>query len=262
MAAEALFSVSGNVATITLNRPKRGNSLTPGMSQIIIQSLKTVESDPTIGVVVLTGNGKYFCTGMDLGPDAQAKINDGIKNGDDSMFELWESFRNCTKPIIAKVNGPVMGGGIGLLFLTDIRIVSSKAYLWFAEVKRGIAPALISAYIVPQIGQFLALNWMMTGKRIPVKRAYDLGIISEVVEPEQLNEATDKMIKELLGNGPQAMKWVKELVKHEVSNGHESNKKKAQEIFGKMMKSPEAMHGISSFIQRKKPDWSSFRSKL
>lgn len=116
-------------------------------------------------VVVLTGAGKYFCTGMDLGSANQESLQQQIDQGTagHAFLRILSQIRDFKKPIIARVNGPVMGGGCGVLFATDLRVMLQNSFLAFPEVKRGIVPALISAFIVPQMGLYRTKQYMLTG---------------------------------------------------------------------------------------------------
>jgi 1,4-dihydroxy-2-naphthoyl-CoA synthase len=153
---EVKVSVANHVATITLFRPHRGNSITPSMGKEVLDALTRIEESREIHVLILTGSGSVFCTGMDL--------SGARDNSDFDASAFFERLKSFPKPIVCQVNGPAMGGGMGLVFVTDIRISLKKAHFSFPEVKRGVIPALISSYIVPQLGPYLSTQYMLTGR--------------------------------------------------------------------------------------------------
>lgn len=115
------LSVENNVATITLYRPSRGNAITPVMFGLLVSSLESLRDNPQVRVIVLTASGKYFCTGMDLGAANQKDMQGKAKAGATDVAAVFEVLRNYPKPIVARINGPALGGGWGVLFSTDIR---------------------------------------------------------------------------------------------------------------------------------------------
>ncbi|KAJ3075193.1 hypothetical protein HDU98_008919 [Podochytrium sp. JEL0797] len=137
-------STTGPVLTLSLNNPKRANALTSQMCNQLLEALDAAEKDPSVRVVVLTGEGKYFSAGMDL-----ARASDGSNAPFDAAMAVFRRIKDFPKPTIGRVNGPALGGGVGLLFSTDIRIAVDHAFIQLAEVKRGLIPAIISLVIVP-----------------------------------------------------------------------------------------------------------------
>eukprot|EP01098_Paradermamoeba_levis_P002645 TRINITY_DN1306_c0_g1_i1.p1 TRINITY_DN1306_c0_g1~~TRINITY_DN1306_c0_g1_i1.p1 ORF type:complete len:302 (+),score=86.04 TRINITY_DN1306_c0_g1_i1:91-906(+) len=257
----------GPVAVLTLSRPEKGNAISLDMGAEIKTFIHEVEEDPGIRVLVVTGQGKYFCTGMDLSSSNQETLSQNLHSGDaaHSSYLLFETLKRFSKPIIAKINGPVLAGGLGVMFVADIRIATTDSFFCFAEVKRGIVPALISTYIIPQMGLYQAKKFMLTGERIPSKKALEIGMISEVAEnEEQLEKLTNHYLNELLSGGPTAMRKIKELSHYVSCHTHEENVEFAKKIFTQTVHSEEASYGISCFIQKTKPDWSQFaiKSKL
>lgn len=139
-----------------------------------------------------------------------------------------------------------------------MRKIQTNVYA-HTQVKRGIVPALISAYIAPQIGSFHAKQLMLTGKKITARQAYDLGFLTCVAESdEELDKLTKEYADELLTSAPGAMAVIKNTVDYVCSHGHEENVAHVQKVFGQTVHSPEALYGMSCFVQKKKPDWTEF----
>ena len=127
---EVLLDLNDYVATITLNRPKKGNSITTTMGNLLLKILQELKNNNKARIIIITGSGKYFCTGMDLSNKSNEKKLDPKL--------LFQTLVHYPKPIISKINGPALGGGFGIVFCSDIRIVDENAYFAFSEVKRGL----------------------------------------------------------------------------------------------------------------------------
>ncbi|KAH8548573.1 ClpP/crotonase-like domain-containing protein [Umbelopsis sp. PMI_123] len=255
---EILLTVDKHVATITLNRPKRGNALTAKLNTQLFSSLQKVEADDNIRILILTGAGKYFCTGMDLGGGGPNQSPDiAVEKG----MELFDYIYRFPKPVIARINGPALGGGVGFVFACNIRIATKSSYIALTEVKRGLIPAMISQYIVPEVGQFKANEYMLTGRRVYAQECLQQNCFSVVVEEDQLDQAVQRYVDMFEESAPGAMRDIKELVRVVGGKGTSDIKSQQDHIkkaFVKMMNSPEAAYGIMSFTQKKKPDWNDF----
>ncbi|KAG0237692.1 ClpP/crotonase-like domain-containing protein [Mortierella sp. GBAus27b] len=256
---EVGFAKAGGIGTITLNRPKRGNALTGPLVNRFLELLNAAIDDPEVRIIVVEGKGKYFCTGMDLTPqDDTPSASDPVA----STQSMFTTLLRCPKPTIARVNGPALGGGVGIVFACDFRIVRSSAYFSMPEVYRGLIPALISEVIVPQLGPFKSKQYMLSGERVSAAEALRIGFVTAVVD--ETDEALDNKIREyvnlLLQSGPGAMRDVKNLVDAVDQRGGDptATASYVRGAFEKMIGSDEAAHGIGAFASREKPDWTSF----
>ena len=248
-------------AKIVFNRATRGNSITPQMGLEIKEAISLAEKNLKVRAIILTGAGKFFCTGMDLGASNQNQLEADLQTGSaaQNSIELFESIKRCTKPTIALINGPIYGGGCGIFFVCDIRIAVENSFLCFAEVKRGLVPALISAYIVPQLGEYLSNVYMMTGMKLYAKDLFQRGLISRIVaQPSDLENESKEFIKEIRGCGIGAVSATKENVQFCASHPFSESKIHVQSVFSKFIHSEEAMYGLSCFMQKTQPDWQSF----
>lgn len=257
--SQILVNISNNVATLTLNRPKRGNSLTPQMNDEILEVLPKLAVNPEVRVLVLTGAGKYFCTGMDLsgggGLDPET-----VKAGFAKGLLVFDAFYRFPKPVIAKINGPCYGGGVGLVFTTDIRVAVNDAFFSLTEVKRGIIPAIISQYIVPEIGVQRSKEYMLTGRKVTVQEA-DF-ISKKVNDHQELEKEVQSYVDSLVDSAPGAMSNIKRLVDgvyHGASQGRINDiRNHVRDAYLEMMQSDESVFGISAFLSKEKPDWNQF----
>ncbi|KAI9022712.1 enoyl-CoA hydratase [Phycomyces nitens] len=245
--AHILSSVHKGVATITLNRPHHGNALTIQMNQTILGLLPVFANDPAVRVLVITGAGPYFCTGMDLGA--------ALKGNQESFqeFDIFHALYTFPKPVIARINGPCLGGGVGLVFVADIRIAIDQAYFALTEVKRGLVPAIISQYLVPELGSLSAREYMLTGRRISTAEAR---FLSAVVPLDDLDSKVQSYCTMLISSAPQASATIKQLIRT-VTTSTDNDKLRVHlgTIYANMIKSDEAQYGIQAFINKRIPDW-------
>lgn len=261
---DVLVKVENYIGHITLNRTERANSITPSMVQSLSTTFDEFSKNEKVRVIVLSGSGKYFCSGMDLGFKNQQQLQSQLASGEaaNAALSLFNKIRKCPKPVISKINGPAIGGGFGIVFCTDVRIVLESATFSFAEVKSGLVPALISSFIVPQMSSYLAKELMITGRKITAQEAFKLGLVTAVAKNvEELNNLTEAYVKECLGNASGAMATVKQLVQYLVDHNEHENEDYVKTVFNKMF-NKEALYGITCTAAQKKPDWNTFASKL
>eukprot|EP01116_Phalansterium_solitarium_P022548 TRINITY_DN7486_c0_g1_i1.p1 TRINITY_DN7486_c0_g1~~TRINITY_DN7486_c0_g1_i1.p1 ORF type:complete len:269 (-),score=58.79 TRINITY_DN7486_c0_g1_i1:144-950(-) len=264
--SEILVDIASHVATVTLNRPTRGNAVTPTMTRELMTAFEKLSADSSVRVIVLTGSGKFFCTGMDLSATSKASSSTGGQPKASSPLELFETIFNCPKPVICQLNGPALGGGAGLVFVCDLRVALRSASLAFPEVKRGIVPALISAYVVPQLGPVRSMRYFLTGQAMSAGELHAIGVVSALADDAAaLATATSHCVDLLLDSGPAAMATIKWLVHRVALSAHQDNKAYVQQVFADMMQSDEAAYGFAQFLQKQKPNWTEFyasKSKL
>ncbi|KAI8069596.1 enoyl-CoA hydratase/isomerase [Gongronella butleri] len=256
---QILLDIKNHVATVTLNRPKRGNAFTEVMTQALFDELPKLAADPNVRVLVLTGAGKYFCTGMDLSLNRGGADPDSLKKGFVKALQAFDMLYRFPKPVIARVNGPAFGGGVGLLFTADIRVAVDDAFFALTEVKRGLIPAIISQYIVPEVGAHKAREYMLTGRKVS---AAESTFLDRKVPAAQLDQAVQHYVDMLVDSAPGAMANIKRLV-HDVAGHADAEKdKRVQAVVERgylhMMQSDEAVFGITAFMNKQKPDWNQF----
>src|SRR5271170_2677808 len=239
-----LVSRSPSAATITLNNPQKGNVLTASMVQHLRTTMSSLSLDPTVQTIVLTNTGKYFCTGMDLsssGPATSGTTKAQLAN----LLSTFECVNTCPKTTIALVNGGCFGGGVGLAFCCDIRIVvGANQKFTLSEVKRGLVPATISKYVVREWGPALAREAMITGRPILASELLQKHVIHELVETdEEGQQKVDQYTTLMKSSAPRAVSQVKDLVNAVAERKGESAA--IERIFIDMMRpSDEAKHGI------------------
>ncbi|KAN0091871.1 3-hydroxy-3-methylglutaryl-coenzyme A lyase/3-methylglutaconyl-coenzyme A hydratase [Hyaloscypha variabilis] len=248
---------SANVE-ICLTRGENGNALTQSLIQGLIKLFETFSGDGTVSRIILRGEGKYFCTGMDL--------KGTISNQEQFLLlrALFHSIDECPKTTIAVINGPCFGGGVGLAFVCDIRLAVSKATFTLSEVRLGLCPATISKYIVREWGFSYARTAMLTARQITASELAGLQVIQDVATDEaSLDTTLDIMLEELRFAAPEASRLSKELVK--VAYADAGGKQQARVIkssFDRMMgPGSEHSHARSEFKRGvRKIDWETINS--
>jgi hydroxymethylglutaryl-CoA lyase len=229
----------------------------------IIELFENAASDKTITRIALTARGKFFCTGMDLGPNTTVARDNKTSNDQfDRFTQLFEAISKAPQVTIAAVNGPAFGGGVGLAFACDIRIGTANANFTLSEVKLGLAPATISKYVIKEWGSAFTREAMLSGRPVPFSQLLSLGLVARLVEEKKgLDKALDQYLLQLRAAAPRASTLVKDLVrasKHGTTK--EAQAASIKRIFKEMM-SPgaESTHGLREFqAGRRDINWDAF----
>jgi len=244
------------ICTITINRPDKHNAFDDKLIKLFIDTLKKIEKDKKVRIVILTGAGDTFSSGADLSW-MQSMINFDKKNNiKDAMqlAELMHTLYSLGKPTIARVNGSAFGGALGLITCCDFAIASTKAMFAFTEVKLGIVPAIISPYIVNAIGSRLANQLFLSAEIIAIDEAIEFGLIDEAVDSKYLDKTIAAYIDQLLVGGPEAQKECKKLTR-KLSNIPDDINQYTTELIAKVRTSKEGQEGLNAFLEKRKPKW-------
>lgn len=243
-----IYNVNQGVATLTLNRPENKNALSAELVNQLAAGLERAAEDDSARVIVLTNNGNTFCAGADL--------KAGV--GDKPLFtlvDLFQLMQSSPKPVVGRIAGHCMGGGVGLAAACDISIADQGILFGFTEVRIGVAPAIISVVCLPKMRRADAMELFLSGERVSAERAADVGLINySVVDTsldDKLNEITDKLVR----GGPNALAASKTLVYKVPDTSTEEAFSWTAELSAKLFQSEEAKEGISAFRARKEPSW-------
>jgi methylglutaconyl-CoA hydratase len=241
------------VCTLTLNRPQRHNAFDDKLINLLLQALEQIERDSAVRVVVLTGTGKSFSSGADLEwMRGMAKYDEQTNRHDAArVAKLMETLNNLSKPTVAHVNGPAFAGAVGLIACCDIVIASERAEFAITEVRLGLAPAVISPYVIAAISARQARRLFLTAERISSEEARRLGLVHEVVTDEALPEAVERTVDFLLKAGPNALTECKRLVLRLTRRQAEDT----SELIARLRVSPEGQEGMTAFFEKRKPNW-------
>lgn len=248
----------GKIAKVFLNRPELHNAMNEKLMKELTNCFKDLSQNENIRVIVLTGEGKSFCAGADLNWMKKMVNYSKEENIEDSklLTELYESIYNCSKPVIAHVNGHAFGGGIGLFAACDIVIAVEGCKFAFSEVKLGIIPAVISTYVGRRISISTMKRLFLTGERFDSEYAKEIGLVDYVVAKEDVNSEIKRYAEMLFSSGPNAIKEVKILLDKYEKTGIEEYKKFTIEKISELRVSEEGQEGINAFLEKRKTSWS------
>ena len=257
-----LVESNHGVKTITLNRPEKRNALSPDLIDELTQVLdETSKCD--CGVVILTGAGSAFCAGLDLEhlETMHARTVEEHRRDSENMARVLRSLYEFPKPIIAAVNGPAIAGGMGLAILCDFTYASPDARFGFTEVRVGFVPAIVASFLVRQVGEKRTRELLLSGRILKAEEACRMGLVSRVVQPEELMGEANAMARSLLQNSPEAMRAVKHLIVTHSANQLDEEIEDAIATNSQQRSSEDFCEGVRSFLEHRRPDWPSMREK-
>ena len=251
---------NGAVARVTLARPEKRNAFDASL----IAELRTAfaalerESPTELRAVVLAGEGEMFCAGADIDWMRAAMALDVEGNEQDAMAmaDMFETIDTCPVPVITRVQGAALGGGMGLCAVSDLVIAESGARFGFTETRLGILPAVISPFVIAKIGESHARALFPGGRRFDALRAQRIGLVHEVVEGEAaLDAAIESALADIMASGPTAVRAAKSIVREVRGLGHGSSKWHTARVIARQRTSAEAQEGFAAFTCRRKPAW-------
>jgi methylglutaconyl-CoA hydratase len=255
---EEAQSEAGRILTITLNRPERRNALTSAMMHELTLALREAE-DSRCGIVVLRGAGEHFCSGLDLS-ELRAMAGRSLEQHRlDSMniAELFRTLYSLSLPSIAEVRGFALAGGMGLATLCDFTLASEDARFGYTEVKIGFVPAIVSSFLLLQVGEKQARDLLLTGRIIDAAEAHALGLLTKVVPAADLDAAISGLSASLLANSPVAMRATKHLLHRQEIEQLSRNIRAAVHTNAELRVTDDFREGIAAFLEKRKPVWPS-----
>ncbi|GIZ39521.1 hypothetical protein CKM354_000290200 [Cercospora kikuchii] len=245
---------------ITLTRPSKGNSMTPSMLANLTRLYQNLSNDRTVFTIALAAEGKFFCTGMDFSGDTDRTSAEGDFYG--KVRDLFAAIENSPQTTIAVVDGPAFGGGVGLTFACDARIVSKKAKWTLSEIKLGLQPAVISRFMPREWGFSFCREAMLSGREVSPEELQRIGAVHQVVEDsEKLNDVLEVYLDKLQNCGPESGAKIKGLISAawRDAGGQEQDRKIEEAFLTMMTPGSEGEHGISQFQKKiRKVDWRAF----
>jgi len=248
------------IATLTLNRPQALNALSSEMGRELREAILEVESDFESRVMVLTGTGRAFCAGEDVkerpADSVEVKTRQTplvkLAGGPRGLMQFAAAFRGMAKPTIAAVNGFAVGQGLSIALACDIRIASEEAQFGAIWTRRGIPPESAGAYLLTQlVGPAKACELMFTGKMLGAREAKEIGMVNEVVPPDQLQAATYEMAKSIAEGPPIAIAITKMMTYQALETSLEVHGR--LEFFGQdyCFNTEDREEGITSFLEKR-----------
>ncbi len=253
------LDLDGHVAVITLNRPDKRNAISSEMMDDLLGALFQAEASQQTRVVILTGAGKAFCAGMDLEHLKAAARNTPEEHLEDSrrMAHLFMRLYTFPKPLIAAVNGAAIAGGCGLATLSDFTLAVPEAKFGYSEVRIGFLPALVSVFLVRQIGEKHARELLLSGRLVAAKEAFRLGLVSEVVPAKKLMARARELAAELSAASPTSLARTKHLLRSLVEGQIERQISAAMAASAAIRSTADFREGMAAFLEKRPPKWGS-----
>lgn len=250
-------SFQGRIARVTMQRPEVHNAFNTQLIQDLQIAFSQLSQDNNLHAVILAGAGKSFSAGADIQMMQKAITFSADENVQDALqlANLMQTIDTFPCPVVARVHGAAMGGGVGLVAVCDIALVADHVRFAFSEVKLGIAPAVISPYVLRKIGVSHARALFTTGERFSAQRAYEIGLVHTVVPAEQLDEALEHTTQELLTSAPQALRTCKTLAQRVGSMETTEVHSYTAETIARLRTSSEGQEGLRAFLEKRQPNW-------
>ncbi|MGH1491594.1 MAG: enoyl-CoA hydratase/isomerase family protein [Acidimicrobiales bacterium] len=258
---QLLYEVEGHIATITFNRPDRMNTITITMLNLLSELLLKADADSEVRVIVITGNGRAWCAGLDI---AAASSGEGIggdsnasRNGE---FELRSAppvvLNKIDTPTIAALNGGAAGYGMDLALGCDIRLASEKAKLSAAYTARGLVPESGGTWLLPRIiGWSKAAELLFTARTLTADEALDFGLVSEVVAPEALMDRAMAVAAEVAANAPLAVRASKRMMRHAMTEGLEDHVQRQYLALLPLFATKDFREALSAYMEKRPADF-------
>ena len=249
---------SGAVATVTLNRPEVRNAFNDTVIAELTQAFQALGQDPQVRAIVLAAEGAAFCAGADLNWMRRMADYSRAENLADaaSLAEMLRVIATCPKPTVARVQGDVYAGGMGLVAACDMAVSVDSAHYCLSEVRLGLAPATISPYVIRAMGARAAQRYFLTAERFDATEALRIGFVHAVTELAQLDAQVAVLVEALVSASPDAVQVCKRLVQEVAGRDIDAELIAATvEVIAEIRASDQGKEGVQSFLQKRKPNW-------
>jgi len=259
MALETLqLAQDAGIAILTLNRPDKRNAISYQLIEDLLAALGEVAKSPAL-VLILTGAGQAFSSGMDL-DNLKALIGrTPEQNLQDSrtMVSLFRALYEFPKPTIAAVNGAAIAGGAGLALLCDFTLAVPEARFGYTEVRIGFVPAIVSLFLMRQVGEKIARDLLLSGRLFDAEEALRIGLVKEIVPPGKLLDRARELASQLMENSPASLRATKSLLSEAARAELDSQIEAAIRHNAAIRATADFREGITSFLEKRQPKWSS-----
>jgi len=247
----------GPVATLTLDRPEVGNAIDDTLIAQFADALAACGRDAAVRVVVVTGAGRVFSAGADLRWMRRMRDAGAAANVEDARRtqRLFAAIAELPRPVVARVNGPARGGGVGLLAAADVVVASAESHFAFTEVRVGIVPATIAPFVIARVGAARARRLFCTGETFGAADAAAWGLVDRVVPPAELDAAVAAVVADLLKGAPGALAAAKQLVRDVGSAEPRAVASLTAELIATLRAADEGQEGMAAFLEKRPPRW-------
>jgi methylglutaconyl-CoA hydratase len=252
-----LLNEDNGICTISFNRPDKRNAVSFELVREIMQALDYCANSEKTQVVIFTGAGKAFCAGLDLeelksliGKSHEQNVKDS-----QTMANMFRAIYDFPKPTIAAVNGAAIAGGTGIATMSDFTLAVPEAKFGYTEVRIGFVPAIVSSYLVFQVGHKIARDLLMTARLFDSAEAHRYGLVNEIVQPDQLMPRAVELAKLLMENSPSSVRATKKLINGFIKGQLDEQVAAAVEDNARIRTTADFKEGVSSFLEKRKPVW-------
>lgn len=248
---------AASVTRITMNRPAVHNAFDPGLIAELRQTFERLAEDAAVRAIVLAGAGPSFCAGADLNWMRQSLSYSPEENHADTLAlaDMLDAIASCPQPVVARVHGAALGGGVGLVAACDIAVAAEDARFGFTEARLGLAPAVIAPYVLARIGAGHARALFLTAERFDAARALAMGLVHRVVPAADLDGAIEDIVRHLLAVGPEAARACKALARLVPAMSADEARSHTATVIARLRTGAEGQEGIRAFLEKRKPGW-------
>ncbi len=246
-----------NIAFISLNRPEVKNAFNPELIQLLTKSFQQFSLRKDLRALVLTGEGNVFCAGADLNW-MQNMIQyslDQNKKDSAELFEMFQAIESCSLPVIGVVQGAAFGGALGLLAACDYVLAEEKTQMCFSEVKIGLAPAVISAFVLKKCVLGVMTPLMISGKVFSPQEVLGSGLVHEVTQSGNIAASLAKIVRHFEEASPEAVRETKRLIKNLDLQNSSLVKEQTTQLIARLRISDQGQEGLKSFLEKRSPSW-------
>ncbi|WP_268035728.1 enoyl-CoA hydratase/isomerase family protein [Algoriphagus sp. PAP.12] len=258
MSQLVISQISNRIGTITLNRPEKRNALGPDLVEDLTLAFEEMEKDDSVKIILFKALGKAFCAGADLAYLQSLQTFSYEENLEDSkrLLKLFNLIYNFPKVVIAQIQGHALAGGCGLVTVCDFAFSVPEALFGYTEVRIGFIPALVSVFLQEQIGGSKTQELLLSGEMITASKAAELGLITSVVPSDFLDKSVEDFALKLASqNSGNSMSETKRLLRMIGKKEREEKLALAAELNAKARSHDDCIKGISSFLEKKSPNW-------
>lgn len=255
--SSVLIEHDGPILRLTLNRPDVRNAFDEDVIQRLSTAASRASEDSSLRAVVLAGTGKAFCAGADIAWMAKAVAYSRQENLSDAedLARLLERLDTLPVPVIGRIQGPALGGGVGLAAICDIVVAADDAVFGFTEVRLGLIPAVISPFVIAKIGRSAARELFLTGDRFSAARAREIGLAHSVVPAADLDAEVARYQAMVVAGAPGAQSAAKHLIAEVSRRAPADAMSLCAEAIASRRVSPEGQEGIRAFLEKRDPSW-------
>ncbi|MFQ3566457.1 MAG: enoyl-CoA hydratase-related protein [Aggregatilineales bacterium] len=252
-----IVDVKPPFARITLNRPAQRNAMNFQMVEDLIAAFAALREDRSIRAVVLSGAGGHFCAGGDIGDlQAAAQMTEAEQDATVARLDvLLRAVNEAPQVVVASIDGAALGGGFGLVCVSDIAVAATSASFGLPEVRLGLAPAVIAPYVLQRLGPTRARLLMLTGARFDGVSAHEYGLVHEVCPPEILEECTQTVLNELRQCSPHALAACKTLLFASMRQSLDESLPYRARLLNSLRQSADGQEGMLAFMSKRPPRW-------